>query len=78
MASARTNRDFQTAAVIAWCMWAVHVQQTSSGFVHTASMVFFVIALVAIGVTILYRICAHKEDQRLRDEERGPLLSTRR
>jgi hypothetical protein len=68
--------DLPASIAIAWSLWAIYAQQTSSGFVHWSALVFSILALlwVAKGITGLFM--RGRGTIALSDEERAPLIGS--
>ncbi|OBZ66990.1 hypothetical protein A0H81_13030 [Grifola frondosa] len=68
--------DLPASIAIAWSLWAIFAEQTSSAFVHWSALAFALLALVwvgkaVVGVALKWR---HGQGAITLDEERAPLV----
>lgn len=68
-----TEGDLPASIAIAWSLWAIFFHQTSSPFVHWASLAFAILALVWV-VKGAIGLARRNGRIALVDEERAPLV----
>jgi len=69
--------DLAGAIAIAWSLWAIFAQQTSSKFIHWSAFAFALLSLLSVAKALWSLVCARRGvGGILHDEERAPLVSS--
>jgi hypothetical protein len=67
--------DLAGAVAIAWSLWAIFAQQTSSKFIHWSAFAFALLSLLSVARAVYTQVRTRSGVQTLlHDEERAPLV----